>query len=42
MAIIDIPGAYLYTYMDKNGKQKIMMLFKGKVAEIMVMVYTKM
>ena len=28
VAIIDIPGAYLYNYMDQNGKQRIIMLFK--------------
>ena len=29
VAIIDTPGAYLYTYVEKHGKQIIMMLFKG-------------
>ena len=30
VAIIDIPGTYLHTYVDKNGKQRIIMLFKGE------------
>ena len=30
MDIIDIPGSYLHTYMDKYGKQIIIMLFKGE------------
>ena len=29
VAIIDILGAYLHTYMDKHGKHIIIMLFKG-------------
>ena len=42
MAIIDTPGAHLHTYVDKNGEQIIIMLFKGKLVEIMVMVYPKL
>ena len=30
VAIIDIPGTYLHTYVDKHGKQRIIMLFKRK------------
>ena len=36
--IIDIPIAYLHTYVDKHGEQRIIMLFKGKFSELMVMV----
>ena len=32
VAIIGIPGAYLHTYVDKHGKQIIIMLFKEKLA----------
>jgi len=42
VASIDIPGAYLHTYMDKHGNKKIIMLFKGKLAELMVMVDPKL
>ena len=42
VAIIDIPGAYLHTYIDKWGNEKIIMLFKGKLAELMVMVGPKL
>ena len=37
-AVIDIPGTYLHTYVDKYGKQRIIMFLKGKFAELMVMV----
>ena len=30
-AVIDIPGTYLHTYVDKYGKQRIIMLFKGEI-----------
>ena len=39
---IDISGVYLHTYVDKHGKQRIVMLFKGTLAELMVMVYPKL
>ena len=42
MDMIDIPGEYLHTYVDKHGEQIIIMLFKGKLAELMVMVYPKL
>ena len=42
VAIVDIPGTYLHTYVDKHGEQRIIMLFKGKLAEIMIMVDTKL
>ena len=42
VAIIDIPGVYLHTYIDKWGNEKIIMLFKGKLAELMVMVDPKL
>ena len=41
VVIIDIPGAYLHTYVDKHVKQIITMLFKGKLVDIMVMVDLK-
>ena len=42
VAIIDTPGAYLNIYVNKNGKHRIIMLFKGKLSELMVMVGPKM
>ena len=42
VAIIDIPGAYIHTYVDKHGKEKMIMLFKGKLAKLMVMVDSKL
>ena len=42
VAIIDIPGAYLHTYIDKHGNEKIIILFKGKLAELMAMVDPKL
>ena len=38
MAITDTPGAYLHTYMERHGKQIIIMLFQGKLSYLMVMV----
>ena len=38
VAIIYIHGEYLHTYVDKHGEQRIIMLFKGKLAELMTMV----
>jgi len=40
--IIYIPGAYLNTYIDKHGNEKIIMLFKGKLAELIIMVDPKL
>ena len=40
MAIIDIPGAYLHVHVGKNGK--IIMLFKGRIAELMDMIGPKL
>ena len=40
--IIDIPGAYLHIYMDKYGKQIIIMLLKGKLVELVVMLDPKL
>ena len=37
-AVIDIPGTYLHTYVDKYGELIIIMLFKGNFSELMVMV----
>jgi len=34
VAIIVILDAYLHTYIDKYGNKKIIMLFKGKLAEL--------
>ena len=42
VVIIDIPGVYLHTYIDKHVKQRIILLFKFKLVEIMVMVYLKL
>ena len=42
MAIIDIPGAYLNTCVKKHGKQRIILLFKRKLAELMVMADLKL
>ena len=42
MVIIDIPGGYLHTYVDKHVKQRVIMLFKGKLVDIMVMVDLKL
>ena len=43
VAITDITGAYLHTtYIDKWGNEKIIMLFKGKLAELMAMVDPKL
>ena len=42
VAIIEILGAYLHTYVEKNSKQIIILLFKGKLAEILVMVDPKL
>ena len=42
MAIIDITGAYLHTYVVKHGEQIIIVLFKDKLAELIVMVYLKL
>ena len=42
VAIIDIPSTYLHTYVDKHGEHRIIMLFKGKLAEIMVTVDPKL
>ena len=42
VVIVDIPGAYLHTYVDKHVKQIIIMLFKGKLVDIMVMVDLKL
>ena len=38
MAIIYISGAYLHTYVNKHGEQRIIMLFKGKLVKLMIMV----
>ena len=38
MAITDTSGAYLHTFVDKHGKKRIIMLFKGKLVELKVMV----
>ena len=38
MAITDTPGAYLQTYMERHGKQIIIMLFQDKLSYLMVMV----
>ena len=40
--IINILGAYIHTYMDKHGKQRIIIIFKGKLEELVVMVYPKL
>ena len=40
--IIDIPGTYLHTYVYKHGKQNVIILFKGKLVEIIIMVYPKL
>ena len=42
VAIIYIPGAYLHTYVDKHGKKRIIMLFKGELEDLMVMVDQKL
>ena len=42
MANIYIPGAYLHIYVNKVGKQRIIMFLKGGLAEIMVMVYLEL
>ena len=42
VVIIDIPGGYLHTYVDKHVKQRVIMLFKGKLVDIMVMVDLKL
>ena len=42
VAIIDIPGSYLHTYVDKHGEQIIIIFLKGKLVELMVMVYKNM
>ena len=42
VTIIDIPGTYQHTYVEKHGKQRIIMLFKGKLAKLMVMVNPKL
>ena len=31
VAIIDIPGAYLHTYFDKNGEQRIVIFLEGEI-----------
>ena len=38
MAIIYISGAYRHTCMEKHGKQRNIMLFKGKLADLIIMV----
>ena len=42
VAIIDIHGVYLHTYVDKHGKKRIIMLFKGKLVDLIVMVDPKL
>ena len=42
MALIYTPGAYLHTYVDKYGKNRIIILFEGKLEELMVMVNTNL
>ncbi len=32
----------MHTYVDKHGHEKILMLFKGKLAKLMVMVEPKL
>ena len=39
VASIDIPGAYLHAHVGENGK--IIMLFKGSLAELMAMIEPK-
>ena len=41
-ATIDMPGAFLNAYLDTVTDEEVLMLLKGKLAEIMVMVQPKL